>query len=323
MCSLKSVFGISILSPSSINNNLQRILSVMIVLAAASAGASATPALSRISCASSSYKVAATDACSVYLTSTSSNRLRVTLTSNNSAVAVPASVTVRPGAISAGFSATVGGVTTTQSATITAQAGGVAKTFLITISPSTGTPALSVSGASIAFGGVLVNTVASQPLTLSSTGTAPVTVNSLGVSGSGFSVSGATLPATLNPGQSLTVNVQFYPANIGTFTGQLTISSNSPTAPALTVSLSGTGSPHKVELTWSAPSGSSSPVSGYKVYRAPASTSSFAVVDPMDTQTAYTDSGVQSGQSYKYYVTSVDSSGVESSPSNTTTVTVP
>ncbi len=78
-----------------------------------------------------------------------------------------------------------------------------------------------------------------------------------------------------------------------------------------------------MDLTWSAPSGSSDPIAGYKVYRAPGGTSSFAVVDSMDTQAAYTDSGVQGGQSYSYYVTSLDSSGVESSPSNTTTVTVP
>jgi fibronectin type 3 domain-containing protein len=32
---------------------------------------------------------------------------------------------------------------------------------------------------------------------------------------------------------------------------------------------------------------------------------------------------VQSGTSYDYYVTSLDSSGVESSPSNTTTVKIP
>jgi fibronectin type 3 domain-containing protein len=148
-------------------------------------------------------------------------------------------------------------------------------------------------------------------------------VNSASVSGSGFSVSGATLPATLSPGQSLTLNVRFDPGATGSYTGQLTVSSNSPPNPTLTVSLSGTGGPREVDLTWSAPSASSDPITGYKVYRAPGGTSSFAVVDSMDTQTAYTDSGVQSGQSYSYYVTSVDSSGVESSPSNTTTVTVP
>jgi fibronectin type 3 domain-containing protein len=40
-------------------------------------------------------------------------------------------------------------------------------------------------------------------------------------------------------------------------------------------------------------------------------------------QTTFTDANVQSGQTYLYYVTSVDSSGAESSPSNSTTVTIP
>jgi len=65
------------------------------------------------------------------------------------------------------------------------------------------------------------------------------------------------------------------------------------------------------------------PISGYNVYRAVGGTTSFAVVNSMDTQTAYTDSSVQAGQSYNYYVTTVDSSGAESAPSNTTSVTVP
>ena len=247
----------------------------------------------------------------------------MTLTSNNPAVTVRSGVAVRPGAMAAGFNATVASVATTQVATITAVAGGISTTFNITISPSTATEALSVSGTSLGFGSVLVNTAVTQPVVLTSTGTAPVTVNSASVSGNGFSVSGATLPATLNQGQSLTLNVQFDPGATGSYTGQLTVNSNSPTDPILTVSLSGTGGPHEVDLTWNAPSGSSDPITGYKVYRAPGGTSSFAVVDSMDTQTSFADSGVQGGQSYSYYVTSVDSSGVESSPSNTTTVTVP
>ena len=321
MHSSKPVFWILNSSSFSINN-FGKNLTILILLAVA-AGASAAPALSRISCTSKAYSGASTDACSVYLTSTTSSWFRVTLTSDNPAVTVPRGVAVRPGAVTAGFNATVSGVATTHVATITAVAGGVSTTFSITISPSTGTAALSVSGKSLEFGSVLVNTAVSQPVILSSTGTAPVTVKSASASGGGFSVSGATLPATLNPGQSLTLNVQFDPGATGTYSGQLTVSSSSPTNPTLTVSLSGTGGPHEVELTWSAPSGSSDPITGYKVYRAPGGTSSFAVVDSMDTQTSYTDSSVQSGQSYSYYVTSVDSSGVESSPSNTTTVTVP
>jgi fibronectin type 3 domain-containing protein len=43
----------------------------------------------------------------------------------------------------------------------------------------------------------------------------------------------------------------------------------------------------------------------------------------VSSQTAYTDMTVQSGKNYDYVVKSVDSSGVESTPSNTTTVAIP
>jgi fibronectin type 3 domain-containing protein len=43
----------------------------------------------------------------------------------------------------------------------------------------------------------------------------------------------------------------------------------------------------------------------------------------MGTQTTYVDSTVQSGMTYSYEVKSVDSSGVESSPSNVISVTIP
>jgi fibronectin type 3 domain-containing protein len=89
------------------------------------------------------------------------------------------------------------------------------------------------------------------------------------------------------------------------------------------VALSGSGNPHQVALSWQAPSSSSVPIAGYNVYRAPGGTSSFAVVGSMDAQTAYTDTSVLGGQTYNYYITSVDSAGTESSPSNTTTVTIP
>jgi fibronectin type 3 domain-containing protein len=91
----------------------------------------------------------------------------------------------------------------------------------------------------------------------------------------------------------------------------------------MTVGLSGTGDPHQVDLSWIAPTGSSTTIAGYNVYRAPSGTGSFAQVNSMDTQTGYIDSAVQSGQSYDYYVTSVDSASTESLPSNSTTVSIP
>ena len=83
------------------------------------------------------------------------------------------------------------------------------------------------------------------------------------------------------------------------------------------------GEPHQVDLSWQAPSGSNVAIAGYNVYRASSGTSSYALLNSMDAQTAFNDISVQGGQTYNYYVTSVDSSGAESAPSNTTTVTIP
>jgi fibronectin type 3 domain-containing protein len=47
------------------------------------------------------------------------------------------------------------------------------------------------------------------------------------------------------------------------------------------------------------------------------------VSSSVDTQTSYTDTSVQSGTTYAYMVKSVDSKGIESAPSNTTSVAVP
>jgi fibronectin type 3 domain-containing protein len=119
----------------------------------------------------------------------------------------------------------------------------------------------------------------------------------------------------------MTLEVQFDPATVGNFSGQLTVGS---TASNNTVPLSGVGASHEVDLSWIAPSGSSDPVVGYNIYRAPSGTASFQQVNTnVETGTAYTDMTVQSGLAYEYAVTSVDANGIESVPSNTTTVSVP
>jgi hypothetical protein len=164
---------------------------------------------------------------------------------------------------------------------------------------------------------------------LTSTGSAPVTVSSATVSGSGFSWTGAASPLTLNPNQTATLSVDFDPTAAGSATGQLTIDSNSSTNPAATVTLSGTGqasssSSYEVSVTWQAPSSSPDPVASYNVYRSPSGSSSYQLVGSVsDSQLAYTDDGVQDEQSYDYIVESVDSSGNESVPSNMAAVSVP
>jgi fibronectin type 3 domain-containing protein len=63
---------------------------------------------------------------------------------------------------------------------------------------------------------------------------------------------------------------------------------------------------------------------GYDVYRAASGSSSYQVLNSsLLVNATYTDSTVQNGRSYSYYVESVDANGSRSAPSNTVVVTVP
>jgi Cep192 domain 4/Abnormal spindle-like microcephaly-assoc'd, ASPM-SPD-2-Hydin len=192
---------------------------------------------------------------------------------------------------------------------------------------SVSTAELTINATTISFGSVTVNTSSTQFLTLTSSGTAPVTASSAVVTGTGFSISGLTFPLTLNPGQSATLYVQFSPTTTGAGSGQLTITSNSSTNPTATISLSGTSGAsgsYQVDLSWNAPLGSPDPVVGYHIYRSTDGGNTFALLDStVDTQTTYADTVVLIGKTYVYVVKSVDASGAESAPSNTTTATIP
>jgi len=121
-------------------------------------------------------------------------------------------------------------------------------------------PTLTISPASLAFGNVTVNTASTLPVTLTSTGTGPVTINSAALSGTGFTMSGATFPVTLNPTQSVTLSVQFDPTAAGAVTGQLTIQSTSSTNGTAVIGLTGTGT--AVAATLSALSCSNASMTG-------------------------------------------------------------
>jgi hypothetical protein len=281
--------------------------------------------VSALTCTSSSITGAGTDACTVTLSAAApTGGTTVTLSSSNSAVTVPSSITISAGSTNASFMATVSAGNSTQSVTLTATAGSVSKTYALQLNAGVSTLGISVS--SISFGSISINTATSQTVTLSSTGTAAVTINSATVTGTGFSLSGMTFPATLNPGQNAALSVVFDPTATGAVTGQVTFSSNSSTKSTATISLSGTGTAatHQVNLTWDAPSSSTDPVTGYNLYRATSGTVSYILLNSSSsTQLSYADSTVKSGQSYNYIVKSVDASGVESDASNITTATIP
>jgi hypothetical protein len=285
--------------------------------------------LGAFSCSSASLTGSGSDQCTVTLTMAARNGgYTVSLASNNAMVAVPATLVVPAGATNAEFTASVASVTSAQTATLTASANGVSKRFALQLNAAAATvPTLSVSPTSVAFGNVTVNTAMKLPVTLSSTGTAPVIINSATLTGSGFTLSGATFPVTLNPSLAVTLEVQFDPTAAAAATGQLTIQSNSSTNSTVAISVSGTGEAvqqHQVDLSWVVPSSSPVQITGYNIYRAPGGSTSYQQLNSsVVTQTTYVDSTVQAGSSYDYYVESVDSSGAQSAPSNEVAASVP
>ncbi|MGB6723831.1 MAG: choice-of-anchor D domain-containing protein [Terracidiphilus sp.] len=288
------------------------------------------PVLTGLSCTYSSMTGAGTDACTVTLnTAAASGGFTVSLASSSSSVTVPTSVTVAAAATTAGFSATVASVSTAQSVTLTASVEGVSKTFDLELNAAAAT--LSVNATSIAFGDVTLNTPATQLVILTSTGALPVIVSSATITGTGFSISGASFPVTLTLNQTATLSVEFDPTTTGASTGQLTIVSDSLTNPTDVIGLSGTGGSstgsgsYSVNLTWYAPSVATGiSVAGYNIYRAPSGIWAYQLLNSsLDTQTTYSDNTVQSGQTYNYFVETVDTAGVSSAPSIVATFTIP
>lgn len=91
-------------------------------------------------------------------------------------------------------------------------------------------------------------------------------------------------------------------------------------APSSALSASTTGG-HQVVLAWQA---SASKVVGYNVYRKTVSDSSYVLLNAQPiTSLTYTDSTVQSGQTYYYAVTALDGNGVQSAFSNQGTAVIP
>lgn len=253
----------------------------------------------------------------------------VTLSSSSSAVAVPASVTVPSGASSASFTARASVVTAAQTAMLTASGGRNSETYALQLQPTTtttGTAGLTLGASTVVFGTVSLNTPTSQTVTLTSSGTATLTISQVAIEGAGFTMSGMTAPATLAPGQAAILNVQFDPTAAGAATGTVTIASNGGNA---TVALSGTGTGtstagYKVQLTWDPPGTSSDPVAGYNIYRAASGSTSYQLLNSSVNQpTTYTDTTVEAGSSYTYEVMSVDASGVQSAPSNVYAAAIP
>ena len=117
---------------------------------------------------------------------------------------------------------------------------------ILTGSTGNSTPQLSVSSASHDFGTVTVNTAADAALTLTNSGAANLTISHIAVSGAGFAASPITVPATVPAGGNLALNLTFSPKSSGNFSGAVTVSSDDPKTPTVTVALAGTATAQSI-----------------------------------------------------------------------------
>jgi len=144
------------------------------------------------------------------------------------------------GTVQVQFAPTAAGAVT-GSLTITSNASNSPSTISLS---GTGTsspqPQLSASTTSLSFGSVTDGTNSSQPVTLSNTGNASVTITEATVTGAGYSTTGLSLPQTIAAGGNAVFNVVFAPATAGAVNGSVSLTSNAPNSP-LVISASGTG----------------------------------------------------------------------------------
>ena len=107
---------------------------------------------------------------------------------------------------------------------------------------------LTATPGSIPFGSVTVGASASVPVTLSNTGTAAVSITAHSITGTGFTLTGWTAPASLNPGQTTSFTVTFAPTSATAASGSVSITSNAPGSP-LIINLTGSGTATQAQMT--------------------------------------------------------------------------
>jgi hypothetical protein len=182
---------------------------------------------------------------------------------------------------------------------------------------------LQANASSLSFASISAGTSSTQTVVITNTGSASATVSQISTASSAFSVTGATVPATIAAGGSLSLTVAFAPSAVGSFSDTLTVQSNA-TNLTLSVGLSGTAvaaTSHNVTLSWTE---SSSAVSGYNVYRSTQSGTGYTKLNTsLVPSPTYCDEAVSAGQTYYYVVTAVDESGNESAYSSQVTAVIP
>jgi len=211
----------------------------------------------------------------------------------------------------------------TDSATLALTSNASDPTVYVSLSGTgtTSTGTIAVSPGSMSFGNVTIGNAQTQNGSVTASG-GSVTLSSVSSNSALFTIGGLSLPVTLSSGQSVPFTVTFAPTTTGTASANLTFTSSNSNSAIETASGSGTTIQHIVDLSWNASTTGS--ITGYNVYRAISASGPFSKINPsLDTSLSYSDGSVQSGKTYYYATTAVDSSGQESSYSNQIQTVVP
>jgi len=109
--------------------------------------------------------------------------------------------------------------------------------------PGSLNPDAAVTPTSLAFGSQLINTTSAPPrtVTLSNAGDAALTISRIALSDTVNYTMTNPCVSPLAVGASCTISVTFHPTTVGLKTASITIASNDPANPTLTVGLTGTG----------------------------------------------------------------------------------
>ncbi len=193
-----------------------------------------------------------------------------------------------------------------------------------TLTVSAATAILNASRTSLNFSSVDIGSNSTLSVGFTNGGNSNVTISNVSISGAGYAASGVQSGQILTPGQTATLNVTFAPAATGAIPGSVTVTSNASNSTSA-ITLAGTGvqaASHSVTLTWTA--STSTTVTGYNVYRSTVSGGPYTKLTSSPVAaTTYADGTVQSGQTYYYVVTSVDSTAAESAYSTEVSATIP
>jgi len=211
----------------------------------------------------------------------------------------------------------------TDSATLTVSSNASDPTVYVGLSGSatSSSSTLGVTPLSMSFNTITIGSTLSQNGSVTASG-GSITLSSASSSNSQFTLGGLTLPVTISAGQSMPFTVTFAPTATGRASANISFFTSTSTSASETASGTGATIQHTVDLSWNASTSTS--ITGYNVYRANISGGPYSKINSaLDLSMSYGDSTVQSGQTYYYATTAVDSTGAESSYSNQVQAVVP